>query len=69
MENEGLIDPLTVGHWEGMTFRFDQPVFMTDEEGRQHTMTAIELEGMTMEEGITPDDVISALVNSKAREQ
>jgi hypothetical protein len=61
-----FIDPDTIGHWEGSKFVFDEPITLITEDGTPRTMREIDTEGMTLAGGITKDDVIHALVNSRS---
>lgn len=51
-----------LGHWEGMTFIFAVPV----ELANGTIIKAINCDGASLPDGITPDDVVTAIGNNVA---
>ena len=61
-QHDFLVRPSSVGHWEGKTFVFDEEhEIMVD--GEKIILRRLDTEGMVAEDGITADDVISAILN------
>lgn len=51
------------GRWEGSTFVFDPPILVPTEGGDLATIRMIDVAHMVLPPDVTPDDVISALLN------
>jgi hypothetical protein len=62
--DEGFIDPLALGHWDGDEFHFDEPFTTTDEDGNPLSIRVLHTEFATLQDGITKQDVVNAIVNS-----
>lgn len=59
MSDQPHRDPKDWGHWEGDVFVFNEPV----EFGPGQVVTRLDTSQMVVEDGVTRDDVIHALLN------
>lgn len=57
------------GHWQGTRFIFNEPIKIKSAGGKEAIVAQIETAGMVLEEGMEPDDVIHALINSMHAEE
>lgn len=63
MTEQHIREPEDAGHWEGQTFVFDEPLKIMVDDGDEITLRRIDTSSMELEDGISVEDVISALLN------
>jgi hypothetical protein len=54
------------GHWEGSLFVFNEPLVLTDGDGGEYTIKKLDTGSGIYGDGLTPQDVVYALLNSIA---
>lgn len=59
-----FIDPDTLGNWVGEIFVFEEPFMLRDANGGEYPVQQINTTGMVLQDGITRDDVVHAMINS-----
>lgn len=62
-DTPAYVKPEDAGHWDGDRFIFDHPLIMRDQYGRDQTMRVLDCSRMQLDEGITREDVLHALLN------
>lgn len=62
-EDDQMRRPEDHGRWEGDTFHFEPPVELPDGRGGTKTVRSVMMDGAMLEDGISKDDVIHAMLN------